>query len=63
MNEEWFGICAKGPTDVNGNYKLYPRSAYYVLKEVHKLNPFTNGKTLAKIKHHFDKIEISYTTR
>ncbi|MFN4199519.1 MAG: glycoside hydrolase family 2 TIM barrel-domain containing protein, partial [Flavobacterium sp.] len=22
MNEEWFGICAKGPTDIAGNYQL-----------------------------------------
>ena len=40
MNEEWFGICAKGPTNANGNYTLYPRAAYYALKEVHKFNPY-----------------------
>ena len=32
MNEEWFGICAKGPSDVSGLYTLYPRAAYYALK-------------------------------
>jgi hypothetical protein len=32
MNEEWFGICAKGPTNEKGFYQLYPRAAYYVLK-------------------------------
>ncbi len=58
MNEEWFGICAKGPTSVNGTYQLYPRSSYYVLKEVHQLNPFTNGKSLVDIQNHFDKIQI-----
>ncbi|MBF2708041.1 glycoside hydrolase 5 family protein [Flavobacterium soyangense] len=58
MNEEWFGICAKGPTDVNGMYQLYPRSAYYVLQEVHQLNPYTNGKSLNEIENHFDKIQI-----
>ena len=26
MNEEWFGICAKGPTDDRGFYQLYPQS-------------------------------------
>jgi hypothetical protein len=56
MNEEWFGICAKGPTNKKGNYKLYPRSAYYVLKKVHKCNVLTNGKTISDIKQHFDKI-------
>ena len=33
MNEEWFGICAKGPADENGHYKLYPRLAYYALQK------------------------------
>jgi hypothetical protein len=56
MNEEWFGICAKGPTSVNGTYQLYPRSAYYVLKEIHQINPI--GKSFNDIEHHFDKIQI-----
>jgi beta-galactosidase/beta-glucuronidase len=43
MNEEWFGICAKGPTSPRGLYSLYPRAAYYALKEVHTLNPYNNG--------------------
>ena len=43
MNEEWFGICAKGPTDVRGLYTLYPRAAYYALKEAHQLNPYEEG--------------------
>jgi hypothetical protein len=33
MNEKWFGICAKGPTNARGLYDLYPRAAYYVLRE------------------------------
>ena len=37
MNEEWFGICAKGPTNKNGVYKLYPRAAYYKLKKINKV--------------------------
>lgn len=41
MNEEWFGICAKGKTNENGIYDLYPRAAYYALKQVHQFNPFT----------------------
>lgn len=40
MNEEWFGICAKGPTNPMGLYQLYPRTAYYTLKQVHKINPY-----------------------
>lgn len=40
MNEEWFGICAKGKTDASGHYELYPRAAYYALKQVHQFNPY-----------------------
>ena len=43
MNEEWFGICAKGPTNANGIYQLYPRSAYYVLKQIHQYNPYESA--------------------
>ena len=58
MNEEWFGICEKGSANENGMYQLHPRSAYYVLKEVHQINPFTNSKSLKKLKKKFDKIKI-----
>ena len=58
MNEEWFGICAKGSTDEKGMYTLKPRSAYYILQKVHQINPFTNGKLVNEIKYHFDKIQI-----
>lgn len=40
MNEEWFGICAKGKANEQGLYVLYPRAAYYALKEVHAYNPY-----------------------
>ncbi|MDH3709850.1 MAG: glycosidase, partial [Cyclobacteriaceae bacterium] len=46
MNEEWFGICAKGETNPRGLYQLNPRAAYYALKEVHQLNPYAQGVTL-----------------
>lgn len=46
MNEEWFGICAKGKTNERGTYLLYPRAAYYALKEAHRFNPYnTAAKT------------------
>ncbi|NUY80438.1 glycosidase [Flavobacterium sp. MAH-1] len=60
MNEEWFGICAKGPTNEKGFYELYPRSAYYVLKEVHKLNPFS--ASLTSIDSHFNNIQVMDAT-
>ena len=42
MNEEWFGICAKGLTNERGLYELYPRAAYYALQDAHKFNPYTS---------------------
>ena len=58
MNEEWFGICAKGPTNPKGFYQLYPRAAYYVLKDLHQFNPYAEGTTLASVANHFDKTQI-----
>lgn len=58
MNEEWFGICAKGPTNSMGFYQLHPRAAYYALKEAHQLDPYATGVTLESIKQHFDEINI-----
>ena len=58
MNEEWFGITAKGPTNERGLYTLYPRAAYYALKEVHQLNPYTKGMTLQFLNNYFNNIEL-----
>jgi len=58
MNEEWFGICAKGPTTSRGLYSLYPRAAYYALKEAHLINPYREGVTLQSIEAHFAGISF-----
>lgn len=58
MNEEWFGICAKGPTDVRGLYQLYPRAAYYALKQAHELNPYSADMTLGEIQRYFSSISL-----
>ncbi|RMF56571.1 MAG: glycosidase, partial [Calditrichaeota bacterium] len=58
MNEEWFGICAKGPTNLKGLYELYPRAAYYALKEVHKINPYQRGLTLNQLEARFAAINL-----
>ncbi|WP_299681287.1 glycosidase [uncultured Dokdonia sp.] len=58
MNEEWFGICAKGPTNAKGLYTLYPRAAYYALKEAHELNPYALGTTAASVENHFNNIQL-----
>lgn len=56
MNEEWFGICAKGKPEDNGLYTLYPRAAYYTLKEVHKFNPYQSTNS---INSHFSSISLN----
>jgi len=43
MNEEWFGICAKGKTNERGTYELYPRAAYYALRDMHRFNPYSGN--------------------
>ena len=59
MNEEWFGICAKGPTNAQGLYKLYPRAAYYALKQAHSLNPFQSGMNSTEINKYFTSINLA----
>ena len=58
MNEEWFGICAKGPTNPRGLYQLFLRAAYYAEKEAHELDPYADGTTLETIRNHFANIEL-----
>ena len=62
MNEEWFGICAKGPTNEKGFYQLYPRASYYVLKEIHKFNPFSANADKEKLKTLFDQANLMDAT-
>ena len=58
MNEEWFGICAKGPTNERGLYELYPRAAYYALKEVHQLDPYGEGVNPEFLENYFANINL-----
>jgi len=58
MNEEWFGICAKGPTDAQGLYSLFPRAAYYTLQSVHQIDPYATGQSLTKINSAFQQISV-----
>ena len=60
MNEEWFGICAKGMPDGRGLYQLYPRMAYQVLSEVHQMDPY--AITPSAIKRHFGTIREQMKT-
>lgn len=54
MNEEWFGICAKGQPDGNGLYELHPRKAYDVLRSVHELDPYRS--TPLSARRHFEAL-------
>lgn len=58
MNEEWFGVCAKGPTNARGHYQLYPRAAYYSLREAHRLDPYEEGVDLNFIENYFKNINL-----
>ena len=58
MNEEWFGVCAKGPTNARGLYTLYPRAAYYALKEVHNLDVYADGMDTAFLNNYFKNVNL-----
>ena len=54
MNEEWFGVCAKGRPDSCGLYELRPRMAYEMLREVHQIAPYRSSPSA--IERHFENI-------
>lgn len=58
MNEEWFGIAAKGPNDEAGLMPLYPRASYYVLREGFRLDPYADATTLDAIRQHWGAIRV-----
>ncbi|HPV76307.1 MAG TPA: glycoside hydrolase family 2 TIM barrel-domain containing protein [Gemmatimonadaceae bacterium] len=53
MNEEWWGIVAKGPTDFRGNFQLFPRAAFYALQRAYTLAPYGAATDVAAIRAHF----------
>ena len=58
MNEEWFGICAKGPTNAAGFYQNYPRAAYYALKKAHSFDPYAAGVSARSTQQYFSNISL-----
>lgn len=56
MNEEWWGICAKGFPNESGLYDLYPRAAYYALQRAYQLDPYGPNTDLETIARHFGAI-------
>ena len=57
MNEEWWGIMAKGRPDGRGLYELYPRAAFYALRDAYTLDPYGPGTTLEAIRAHFANVD------
>ncbi len=57
MNEEWWGITAKGYPDSRGLYDVYPRAAYYALREAFRLDPYAPRTDLDAVRAHFGRIE------
>ncbi|PID78619.1 glycosidase [bacterium DOLZORAL124_64_63] len=62
MNEEWWGICAKGFPDSEGRYTLYPRAAYFALADAFKLDPYAPTTDRAAINRHFNSIIPGYAS-
>ncbi|MCK4907025.1 MAG: hypothetical protein KAS64_05715 [Spirochaetes bacterium] len=56
MTEEWWGITAQGYPGTDGITKTYPKTAYYVLQEIFKINPY--NLTAAQIRRRIDGISI-----
>lgn len=63
MNEEWFGIMAKGPTESSGHYELFPRAAWYVIREAHQFDPYAPGVTMEDLHSHFSSIDLDEAFR
>ncbi|HEU4333648.1 MAG TPA: glycoside hydrolase family 2 TIM barrel-domain containing protein, partial [Candidatus Eisenbacteria bacterium] len=57
MNEEWWGICAKGHPDARGLFEEYPRAAYYALRRAFTLPAYAPSTDLAAIRAHFAGID------
>jgi len=62
MNEEWFGVCAKGKTDEQGFYQLYPRTGYFILQQIHQFDPYKSGSK-NEIDHFFGNISLIEATQ
>ena len=59
MNEEWFGICAKGWPDENNLFDLYPRASYYLLQDAYRLPVYKAGVSEKDIEAHFSSLRPS----
>lgn len=58
MNEEWFGVMAKGKPNDEGVTQLYPRAAYYVIQQAQKFNPYKKDQNASDLEAHFEDISV-----
>jgi hypothetical protein len=61
MNEEWFGVMAKGPMTPTGTYTLIPRLAYSALIDIHRFDPYAPGASINSLRKHFEHISVDTT--
>jgi beta-galactosidase/beta-glucuronidase len=59
MNEEWWGITAKGQPDERGLYELHPRPAFHGLQKAFALDPYAPGVDLDSVLAHFATIDVT----
>ncbi|MBK7831893.1 MAG: glycosidase [Gemmatimonadetes bacterium] len=59
MNEEWWGVVAKGPADFRGHFQLFPRAAFYALQKAYTLDPYASATSMAAIRSHFAAISTT----
>jgi len=57
MNEEWWGIMARGKARPGEPSPLHPRAAYFLLKEGFALDPYQPGRTAAEVARHWATLE------
>ena len=58
MNEEWFGVMAKGPLGADGVHTLRPRAAYFILKEIQRFDPYHPDTAQEDLNQHVQSISI-----
>lgn len=63
MNEEWWGIMAKAPAPPGELSPLYPRAAYFLLRDGFTLDPYAESATPEAIRTHWDGLDVATAAR
>jgi beta-galactosidase len=59
MNEEWWGIMAKGPANTRYQFDLFPRAVFYGLQQAYQLSPYDDGLDRTMVARHFARINVA----